>query len=127
MRRNSAFVIAIILGTLILSAAVPAYAAPRLRQYKGQTSQAHTISFFVARTDAGRFIKEMWFNVDLTCEDQSTQGVGVGYGFSRNQAPITAGAFSVDEVDQGSALRVAGDLGRLQGQGTLSWALPAFT
>ena len=96
----------------------------RLRQYKGQTSQAHNISFFVARTDAGRFIKEIEFNVDLTCDDQTTQRVGVGYGL---QVPITDGAFSIDEVDQGSALHVAGDLGRLQGQWTLSWAFPAFT
>lgn len=127
MRRRTAFAIAIIVGILILGTAVPAQAAVRLRQYKGQTSQAHNISFFVARTDAGRFIKEMWFNVDLTCDDQTTQRVGVGYGFARNQVPITEGAFSIDEVDQGSALHVAGDLGRLQGQGTLSWAFPALT
>lgn len=69
----------------------------------------------------------MRFNVDLTCDDQTTQRVGVGYGFARNQVPITAGAFSIDELDQGSALHVAGDLGRLKGQGTLSWAFPAFT
>ena len=126
MRRRSAVAAAILVGTIILSTAVPANAAVRLRQYKGQTSQAHNISFFVARTDAGRFIKEMWFTVDLTCDDQTAQRVGVGYGFARNQVPITDGAFSIDEVDQGSALHVAGDLGRLQGQGTLSWAFPAF-
>ncbi len=124
MRRRSALAIGIVVGTLILSTAVPAQAAVRLRQYKGQTSQAHNISFFVARTDAGRFIKEIEFNVDLTCDDQTTQRVGVGYGL---QVPITDGAFSIDEVDQGAALHVAGDLGRLQGQGTLSWAFPAFT
>jgi len=108
MRRGSAVAIGIVVGTLILSTAVPAQAAVRLRQYKGQTSQAHNISFFVARTDAGRFIKEIEFNVDLTCEDQTTQRVGVGYGFARNQAPITAGALLIDEVDQGSGLHVAG-------------------
>jgi hypothetical protein len=125
MRRGSAVAIGIVVGTLILSTAVPAQAAVRLRQYKGQTSQAHNISFFVARTDAGRFIKEIEFNVDLTCDDQTTQRVGVGYGL---QVPITdGGAFSIDEVDQGAALHVAGDLGRLEGQGTLSWAFPAFT
>ena len=87
MRRRSAFAIGIIVGTLILSTAVPAHAAVRLRQYKGQTSQAHNISFFVARTDAGRFIKEMRFNVDLTCDDQTTQRVGVGYGLGRTRCP----------------------------------------
>jgi hypothetical protein len=127
MRRRRALRIGILVCVVVLTIAVPAHAAPRLRQYKGQTSQAHNISFFVARTDAGRFIKEMWFNVDLTCEDQTTQMVGVGYGFARNQVPITAGAFSIDEVDQGAALHVAGELGPLQGQGTLSWAFPAFT
>ena len=127
MRRHAAFATAILVSVLIIGTAVPAHAAPRLRQYKGQTSQAHNISFFVARTDAGRFIKEMWFNVDLTCDDKTTQRVGVGYGFARNQVPITDGAFTIDEVDQGAALHVAGDLGRLQGVGTLSWAFPAFT
>ena len=126
MRRRSAVAAAILVGTIILSTAVPANAAVRLRQYKGQTSQAHNISFFVARTDAGRFIKEIEFSVDLTCDDQTTQRVGVGYGFGRDQAPITAGTLLIDEVDQSSALHVAGDLGRLQGQGTLSWAFPAF-
>jgi hypothetical protein len=125
MRRRLAF--GIVVFTVILGAAVPAHAAVRLRHYKGQTSQAHNISFFVAKTDAGRFIKEMWFNVDLTCDDQTTQRVGVGYGFAGNQVPITDGAFSIDAVGQSDALHVAGDLGRLQGQGTLSWAFPAFT
>ena len=127
MRKRAAFAIGVIVGTLILSTAVPAHAAPRLRLYKGKTSQAHNISFFVAKTDAGRSIREVSFNVDLTCDDQTTQRVGVSYGFARNQVPITAGAFSIDEVSQSDALHVAGDLGRLQGQGTLSWAFPAFT
>jgi len=126
MRRHAAFATAILVSVLIIGTAVPAHAAPRLRQYKGQTSQAHNISFFVARTDAGRFIKDVFFAVDLTCDDDTTQRVGVGYGFGKS-VPITDGAFSIDEVDQGAALHIAGDLGRLQGQGTLSWAFPAFT
>lgn len=126
MRKHRVFAVAILIGVLVLTIAVPAQASPRLRKYKGQTSQAHNIAFFVARTDAGPFIKEMWFTVDLTCDDQTTQRVGVGYGFGRDQAPITAGTLLIDEVDQSSALHVAGDLGRLQGQGTLSWAFPAF-
>ena len=126
MRRRSAFAIGIIVGTLILSTAAPAQAAVRLRQYKGQTSQAHNISFFVAKTDAGRFIKEMRFNIDYTCEDQTTQLSGWGFGLGKT-VPITNGAFSIDEVDQTLALHVAGDLGRLSGQGTLTLSFPAFT
>ena len=126
MRRRTAFAIAMTVGILILSTAVPANAAVRLRQYKGQTSQAHIISFFVAKTDAGRLIREMWFNLDYTCEDQTTQRSGWGFGLG-NTVPITDGAFSFDEVDQGLALHVAGDLGRLQGQGTLTLSFPAFT
>lgn len=127
MRRHSAFVIAIIVGTLILSTAAPAHAAVRLRKYKGQTSQAHNIAFVVAKTDAGRFIKEMGSSLDFTCEDQTTQRIGVGWGFARNQVPITDGAFSIDDVDQGAALHIAGDLGPLHGEGTLSLAFPALT
>ena len=126
MRRRSAFAIGIVVGTLILSTAAPAQAAVKLRQYKGQTSQAHNISFFVARTDAGRFIKEMWFFLDYTCEDQTTVRSGWGFGLGKT-VPITDGAFSFDQVDQGLALHVAGDLGSLQGQGTLTLSFPAFT
>ena len=127
MRMRSTFAIAILVGVLILSTAIPAHAAARLRQYKGQTSQAHNISFFVAKTDAGRFIKEMWSSLDFTCEDQTTQKIGVGLGFARNQVPITDGAFSIDEVDQGAALHAAGDPGPLHRQGTLSLTFPALT
>jgi hypothetical protein len=126
MRRRSAFATAIFVGTLILSSSVPAHAASRLRQYKGQTSQAHNIAFVVARTDAGRFVREMWFNLDFTCEDQTTQRVGWGFGLGA-QLPITDGTFSFDEVDQGMALHVAGDLGSLHGQGTLRLTFPALT
>ena len=76
MRKHRVFAVAILIGVLVLTIAVPAQASPRLRKYKGQTSQAHNIAFFVARTDAGPFIKEMWFTVDLTCDDQTTQRVG---------------------------------------------------
>lgn len=127
MRRRSAFAIGIIVGTLILSTAAPAHAALRLRQYKGQTSQAHNISIFVAKTDAGRFITDMFFHLDFTCEDQTTQEIGWGFGFGRNQVPIIDGTFSFDQVDQTAALHVAGDLGRLDGQGTLTLSFPAFT
>jgi hypothetical protein len=126
MRKHRAFAVAILIGVLVLTIAVPAQAAPRLRQYKGQTSQAHNIAFFVARTDAGRFIKEMWFNLDSTCEDQTTQRSGWGFGLGKT-VPITDGAFSFDEVDQGLALHVAGDLGSLHGQGTLRLTFPALT
>jgi hypothetical protein len=126
MRRHAALATAILMSVLIVATAVPAHAAPRLRQYKGQTSQAHIISFFVARTDAGRLIKEMWFNIDYTCEDQTTQLSGWGFGLGKT-VPITDGAFSIDEVDQTLALHVAGDLGRLTGQGTLTLSFPAFT
>ena len=126
MRRRTAFAVAVLVGTLILSSAVPAHAASRLRQYKGQTSQAHNIAFFVARTDAGRFINEMWFTLDTTCEDQTTQRSGWGFGLGKT-VPITDGAFSFDEVDQGLALHVAGDLGSLHGQGTLRLTFPALT
>ena len=131
MRRRSAFATAILVGTLILTTAVPARAALRIHLYKGQTSQAHYIAFFVARTESGRFVREMRSNLTFTCEDQTTQRVGISYGFARTQVPLTDGAFSIDEVDQGAALHVAGYLGlRLgsgHGQGTLRLTFPALT
>ena len=84
MRRRSAFAIGIVVGTLILSTAAPASAAVRLRKYKGTTSQALNISVLVAKTDTGRVIKKMSFGVTLTCDDQTTQGWGLGYAFGGN-------------------------------------------
>ena len=128
MRRRSALAIAVIVGTLILSTAAPAHAAVRLRKYKGTTSQALNISFLVAKTDAGRVIKRMSFGVSLTCDDQTTQGWGLGYDFGGNSGvPITVGAFSYDDAYQFQATHVAGDIGWLSGQGTLWFTVPELT
>jgi hypothetical protein len=56
----------------------------------------------------------------LTCEDQTTEGFGFGIDFGRTQVPITERVFSFDQVLGNMALHLAGDLGWLQGQGTLS-------
>ena len=114
---------------LILSAAVPAQAAPRhLRLYKGETSQGDSIRFVVARTNAGRFVQKVNVgHITLTCEDDTTLELGFGYGFARTMVPITDGAFSFDDVFWDTAFHVAGELGRLQGQGTLSRAQALIT
>ena len=117
MRRRSAFAIGIVVGTLILSTAAPASAAVRLRKYKGTTSQALNISFLVAKTDTGRVIKKMSFGVTLTCDDQTTQGWGLGYAFGGNSGlPMTDGAFTYDDAYQFQATHLAGDIGWLAGR-----------
>jgi hypothetical protein len=107
--------------------AIPAHAAPRLRLYRGQTSQDHRITFVVAKTDSGRFVREMFARLTFTCDDATTQDVGWGFGFGNRQVPIVDQAFSFDEVDQGDAVHLTGNLGSLQGDGTLTIAFPAFT
>jgi hypothetical protein len=48
----------------------------------------------------------------------------VGYGL---RTPIIDQAFSIDEVYQTSSLHLAGQMGSLQGQGTLTLSFPFFT
>jgi hypothetical protein len=128
--KRSALGIAVLACLLILAMAVPAHAAPRhLRLYRGETSQGEGIRFKVARTDAGRVVKEVSVShVTLTCPDETTVEFGFGFGFGGNSGvPIIGGAFSFDDVFWESALHVAGELGSLRGQGTMSRALAMIT
>ena len=130
MRRRSALAIAILACLLILAIAVPAQAAPRhLRLYRGETSQGERIRIVVARTDAGRFVRDVGVSlVTLTCPDQTTLEFGFGFGWGGNSGPpITDRAFSFDDVFWESAFHLAGELGSLQGQGTMSKAQAVIT
>jgi hypothetical protein len=124
VRWARAVVVAVLASLLVIATAAPAISAQRLRVYKGETSQGETISFHVARTENGRFIREMRYGVTLTCEDQTTIGVGIGWGLAANSLPITDRAFSFDVVFQTDATHLAGELGKLRGSGTLlvNWA-----
>jgi hypothetical protein len=128
MCRRSALVIALLVSLLILATAAPASAAPRLRLYRGQTSQEHRITFVVAKNDAGRFVREINLRqISLTCEDQTTLDFGFGFGFGGGQVPIIDRAVSFDELFGEQAIHLAGELGSQQGQGTLSLAMAQLT
>ena len=128
MRRHSAFAIGILVGALILAAAVPAHAAPRFRVYRGDTSQeGQRIAFRVAKTDAGRFVRVIDLGVTFACEDGTTQEWGIGWFLGGNYVPITDGAFSFESVDSSLAIHLEGRLGPLRGEGTLSLATAALT
>ena len=129
MRKRSAVGIGILACLLILTVAVPAHAAPRLRLYRGETSQGEHIKFIVAKTDAGRFVVELDIQVIFTCEDATTQDLVIGWGFGppRSAPPITDGVFSYDDVSPQMAAHFAGQLGTLSGEGTASIAQPSLT
>ena len=127
MRSRSALGIAFLVGFLVLGMATPAHAAARLRLYRGETSQMQRISFVVAKTNSGRFVRGFDAQLTFTCDDESTQDVGWGFGLGNRQVPVVDRAFAFDEVDQTEALHLAGDLGSLHGQGTLTLSFPAFT
>ena len=120
MRNRLSLGMALLVALVILASAAPADAAPRLRLYRGETSQGERIRFVVAKTDAGRFVSELDSGVSLTCEDQTTEDFGFGIGFGRRSAPITDGAFSFDEAFGNIAFHITGELGILHGEGTLS-------
>ena len=127
MRRRT-FAIGIVLGTLILSTAVPAHAAGvRLRQYRGHTSQGGRIWFDVGRNDQGRFVKRLSLEGTLTCEDATTHDWAGGWRVGPTRIPITDGAFSFDEVAQYTAAHFEGTIRTQDGEGTVSLAIPTFT
>ena len=87
MRKRSVLGIVLLLGLLVLAVAAPAYAAPRLRLYRGQTSQGEHISFTVAKNDAERFVRRISVSATLSCEDQTTT---LGWGIDSFLAPRVA-------------------------------------
>ena len=127
MRRYAAFATAILVSVLVLATAIPAHAAPRVRVFRGTTSQGETIRLFTAKTDAGRFLRGFDVGVTLTCEDQTTIGMGFGYGFGGGTVPIVDGAFSFDDVFPFQAVHLTGQFGGGHAAGTLSTAFPALT
>ena len=129
MRKRSALGIALLACFLVLAMAVPALAAPRLRLYRGETSQGERIRFVVGRTDAGqRFVRDLSVqHITLACPDQTALEFGFGYGFGGPYVLITDRAFSFDDIFWESAFHIAGELGSLQGQGTLSLARAVIT
>jgi hypothetical protein len=128
MGKRLAPVIAVLVCLLVLGVAVPAHAAPRVRLYRGETSQGERIKLAVAKLDDGRFVQTVDVSlVTLTCPDQTTLELGFGFGFARRMVPITDRAFSFDDVFWESAFHIAGELGSLQGQGTMSRALAVIT
>jgi hypothetical protein len=111
----------------VFASAVPAHAAPRLRLYRGETSQAETIRFFVAKTDAGRFVSRFALAATLTCGDDTTIGLGMSSFLARRELPITGRAFSYDVNYGDLAVHLAGELGSLRGEGTASLVMATLT
>jgi hypothetical protein len=128
MSKRSALGITVLVCLLVLTIPVSAHATPRLRLYRGDTSQGERIRLTVARLDDGRFVQEVAVSrVTLSCPDQTTLEFGFSYGFARRMVPITDGAFSFDDVFWESAFHIAGELGPLQGHGTMSRAMAVIT
>ena len=121
MTRRSRLVVTVLLGILVLSISAPAHSATRLRVFKGETSQGHGIKVRVARSDAGRFVREMDLpHITVTCEDQTTVEFAYYLSFGRTTVPIVEREFSFDDVFGDIALHVAGE-------GTLSFAMAQLT
>ena len=112
---------------LVVATAIPAHAAPRVRVFRGTTSQGETIRLFTAKTDAGRFLQGFDVGVTLTCDDQTTTSGSFGYGFGGRTVPIVDGAFSFDDVFLFQAVHLTGQFGGGHAAGTLSSVFPALT
>ena len=129
MRKRPAFAMLILTAILSLSMAAPAAAAPRVRLYAGETSQAEPISFRVAKTDAGRrFLREVDFGVTVTCEDSTTQEWGMGIGWGGDGLRLTEDVFvDLDLAFGDEALHLHGRIGQQRGKGTLRLTVARLT
>lgn len=128
MIKRSALAIALLVGLLVVATAAPAHAAPRLRLYRGETSQGERISFTVAKNDAGRFVRQVSVFATLSCEDQTTTlPWGVDSFLAPREVPVTDRAFSYDVNLGNVALVVTGGLGSLRGEGTASMIAGGLT
>jgi hypothetical protein len=127
MRGHRSVAVFVLIGVLLVAAAAaPAHAISRFRKYKGETSAGLRVSFVVQKSDAGRFLKGFDIRTTMTCDDETTQDWVIGFGFASRQVPIVDRAFSFDDVDPFMAIHLEGELGRLQGQGTVSIAVAAL-
>jgi hypothetical protein len=126
MRGHRAVAFFLLSGVFFVATAAPAHAISRFREYKGETSAGRRITFVVQKSDAGRFLREFDIRTTMTCDDQTTQEWVIGFGFASRQVPIVDRAFAFDDVDPFMAVHLAGELGRLQGQGTVSIAVAAL-
>jgi len=64
--------------------------------------------------------------VTFTCEDQTTQGWGIGWGLW-NSLPIIDRIFSFDEAFTDQATHIGGEIGKVQGTGTMTITIAALT
>ena len=129
MRKRPGIDIVVLAAILSLSMASPATAAPRVRLYAGETSQAEPISFRVAKTDAGRrFLREVDFGVTVTCEDSTTQEWGMGIGWGGDGLRLTEDLFvDLDLAFGDEALHLHGRIGQQRGKGTLKLTVARLT
>jgi hypothetical protein len=128
MRKYPALATALLVGLLVVATAAPAHAAPRLRVYRGETSQGDRISFTVAKNDVGRSVRQISVSAMLSCEDQTTTlAWGIDSFLAPREVPVTDRAFSYDVNLGNVALVVTGDLGWLRGEGTASMVAGGLT
>lgn len=129
MRKPSGSAIAVLTAILAVSMAVPAVAAQRIRIYRGETSDAKPIGFFILKAEDGRrFFKGFEIEMTMTCEDGSTQSWGMGSYWGGRYFPLTDGVLlDIDENTGYDALHIHGRIGQRRGSGTFSYTVAALT
>ena len=130
MRRRSAFAIGIVVGTLILSTAVPAYAATRVRFTEGRHPRANgSRSAWPGMTqdDSSGTWKYKSRSPARTRRRPNGGSAGASHHRRGLRVPVTNGAFSYDDVGDSMAAHFEGRLGPLRGDGTASIAVPLLT
>jgi hypothetical protein len=132
MRRaiSSIAIVTLVLVAVILpGTAASAGDKPRIRHYKGQTSEGERFAVTVAVSDGVVRLTELDVGATLRCEDGTENGIGIGIGWSRGSQPVlTDQRLDVTVTEFITfALVLNGRLGSHRGSGTLTLLFPGLT
>jgi hypothetical protein len=129
MRKRTALAVVVLAVILSVSMAVPAAAGPRTRVYKGETSQVKPFSVRVLKADDGqRYFKGFSVEIEMTCEDTTTQEWWMSWGWGGKQNQLRDGVFlDLDEVFGSEALHIHGRIGHHRGSGTFKFTFAVLT
>jgi hypothetical protein len=119
--------VAICFAVVVLTAGTASAAGDGYKPYRGKTSQSEQFRLLLHKHGTHVRLDALFFIATLTCDDQTTQGWGVGIEWYPHGPVLPDRVLTVDEVDPFEALHISGHVGPLTGRGHMTFSIPAFT
>jgi hypothetical protein len=119
--------VAISLIVVAMTAGTASAGGDGYKPYRGRTSQSAEFRVLLHKRGTVVRLDELLFIATLTCDDQTTQGWGVGIEWFPHGPVLPDRVLAVDEVDPFEALHISGHVGPLTGRGHMTFSVPAFT